>query len=98
MLTISRRRLPLQCSSCGQPKLIDVAIADDGMLGIAKCDACKTDELRNANVMRVRPRRPHRRLRLEPTVTAEAPESEWIPDGQVLRRVRMALGEPRIAQ
>lgn len=100
MLTISRQRLLLDCSHCGQAKLIDVAITEDGMMGIAKCDACKTDALRVANVMRLRPRRPLRRL--EPMVTAEAEaepeEPEWIPAGEVLRRVQTALGELRIAQ
>ena len=100
MLTISRQRLLLDCSHCGQAKLIDVAITDDGMMGIAKCDACKTDELRVANVMRLRPRRPLRRF--EPPVLAEAEveaeEPEWIPAGEVLRRVQTALGDLRIAQ
>ena len=96
MLTISRQRLLLECSHCRQSKLIDVAITDDGMMGIANCDACKTDELRVANVMRVRPRRPLRRL--EPVVMAETVEPEWIAAGEVLRRVRTALGELRIAQ
>jgi hypothetical protein len=95
MLTISRQRLPLECLRCGQAKLIDVAIADDGMLGVAKCDDCKTDELRVAHAMRVRPRRPLRPP--ERIVTAEVGESDWIPAGDVLRRVRMALGEHRIA-
>jgi hypothetical protein len=100
MLTISRQRLLLDCSHCGQPKLIDVAVTQDGMMGIAKCDACKTDALRVANVMRLRPRRPLRRF--EPTVLAEveaeAEEPEWIAAGEVLRRVRTALGDLRIAQ
>jgi NAD-dependent SIR2 family protein deacetylase len=92
MLTISRQRLLLECSHCGQSKLIDVAIADDGMMGIAKCDACKTDELRVASVMRPPPRRPLRRL--EPVVTLVEPvDPEWIATGEVLRRVRSALGE-----
>ena len=97
MLTISRQRLPLECSHCGQAKLIDVAIADDGMMGITKCDACKTDELRVASIMRPRPRRPLRRV--EPLVMpVESVEPEWIPAGEVLRRVRSALGELPIAQ
>jgi hypothetical protein len=100
MLTISRQRLLLDCSHCGEAKLIDVAITDDGMMGIAKCDACKTDALRVANVMRLRPRRPLRRL--EPRALAEpeaeAEEPEWIPAGEVLRRVQTALGELPIAQ
>jgi hypothetical protein len=97
MLTISRQRLLLECSHCRQSKLIDVAIADDGMMGIAKCDACKTDELRVANTMRPRPRRPLRRL--QPVVMpVESVQPEWIPAGEVLRRVQSALGELPIAQ
>ena len=61
VLTISRERLLLECSRCGHAKLIDVALTDDGMLGAAKCDECKTDELRFAHAMRPRPRRPLRR-------------------------------------
>jgi hypothetical protein len=96
MLAISRERLPLECSHCGQAKLIDVAIAENGMMGIAKCDTCKTDALRVASIMRPRPRRPLRRV--QPVVLVEAPESEWIPAGEVLRRVQTALGDLRIAQ
>jgi hypothetical protein len=96
MLTISRQRLPLECLRCGQAKLIDVAIADDGMLGVAKCDECKTNELRVAHAMRLRPRRPLRPPK--PIVLAEVGEPEWIPAGEVLHRVRLALGELRIAQ
>jgi hypothetical protein len=95
MLTISRRRLLLECSRCAQAKLIDVAIADDGRLGIAKCDACKTDELRVASVMRPRRRRPVRPV--EPTVADEPVDSEFIAAGEVRLRVRLALGELRIA-
>ena len=95
MLTTSRQRLLLECLHCRQAKLIDVAIANDGMMGVAKCDDCKTDDLRFAHAMRPRPRRPLRRI--EPTVTAEVAEPEWIPAGEVLRRVRTALGELRVA-
>ena len=49
------RRLVQRAARIRQAKLIDVAIADDGMMGIAKCDACKTDELRVASAMRPRP-------------------------------------------
>jgi hypothetical protein len=94
VLTISRRRLLLECSRCGQAKLIDVALTDDGMLGAAKCDECKTDELRFAHAMRPRPRRPLRRHEPVVTAVAEAPEEpEWISPGEVLRRVRVALGD-----
>jgi hypothetical protein len=97
VLTISRERLLLDCLHCGQAKLIDVAITDDGMMGAAKCDECKTDGLRFAHAMRRRPRRPLRPF--EPTVTVEAEpvEPEWIPAGEVLRRVRNALGDLRVA-
>jgi hypothetical protein len=74
--------------------LIDVALTDDGMLGAAKCDECKTDDLRIAHAMRLRPRRPLRRM--EPIVTAveKSPdEPELISPGEVLRRVRVALGD-----
>jgi len=86
--------LLLECSRCRQAKLIDVDLTDDGMLGMAKCDECKTDELRVAHVMRPRPRRPLRRY--EPVVAAVAEsteEPEWISPGEVLQRVRVALGD-----
>ncbi|MGZ4384677.1 MAG: hypothetical protein ACXVY3_08755 [Gaiellaceae bacterium] len=94
MLTISRQRLLLECSRCRQAKLIDVALTDDGMLGMAKCDESKTDELRFAHAMRPRPRRPLRRHEPAAAVAAtpEEPE-EWISPGEVLRRVQVALGD-----
>ena len=98
MLTISRERLLLECSRCRQAKLIDVAITEDGMLGITRCDACKTDDLRVANALRRRQRRP---LRPPDPVFAEPvaeEEEEWIQPGDVLRRVRVALGEEGIPQ
>ncbi len=93
MLTVTRERLLLECSRCRRARLIDVALTDDGMLGSAKCDECKTDELRFAHAMRPRPRRPLRRH--EPVVAVEetATEPEWISPGEVLRRVRVALGD-----
>jgi hypothetical protein len=93
VLTITRERLMLECSRCRRARLIDVALTDDGMLGAAKCDECKTDELRLAHAMRLRPRRPLRRH--EPIVAVVEPsdEHEWISPGEVLRRVRVALGE-----
>ena len=82
----------LECTRCRQARLIDVALTDDGMLGMAKCDECKTDELRFAHAMRPRPRRPLRRH--EPVAAVEeADEPEWIPPGELLRRVRVALGD-----
>ena len=82
----------LECTRCRRARLIDVALTDDGMLGVAKCDECKTDELRFAHAMRPRPRRPLRRH--EPVVAVEEPsEPEWISPGEVLRRVRVALGD-----
>lgn len=98
MLTISRERLLLECSRCRQAKLIDVAITEDGMLGMARCDACKTDDLRVGNALRRRQRRPLRRpgpVLVEPM--AEEDEEEMRP-GDVLRRVRVALGEFSTAQ
>lgn len=98
MLTVSRERLLLECSRCRQAKLIDVAITEDGMLGTARCDACKTDDLRVANTLRRRRRRPLRPpgpVFIEP-IAAE--EEERIQPGDVLRRVRVALGESSIAQ
>jgi hypothetical protein len=98
VLTISRQRLLLECSRCRRAKLIDVALTDDGMMGMAKCDECKTDELRFAHAMRPRQRRPLRRQ--EPVVHVEAsPEApEWISAGDVLRRVRVALGDSSTAR
>ena len=83
----------LECSRCRRARLIDVALTDDGMLGAAKCDEFKTDELRFAHAMRPRPRRPLRRH--EPIVAVEesSGELEWISPGEVLRRVRLALGD-----
>jgi hypothetical protein len=98
VLTISRQRLLLECSRCRRAKLIDVALTDDGMMGAAKCDECKTDQLRFAHALRPRPQRPLRRH--EPVVAVEesAEEPEWIVPGDVLRRVRVALGDRAAAQ
>jgi hypothetical protein len=93
VLTITRERLLLECSRCERAKLIDVALTDDGMLGIAKCDECKTDELRFAHAMRPRPRRPLRRHEPVVAVDESAEEPAWISPGDVLRRVRVALGD-----
>ena len=99
MLTISRQRLLLECSRCRQAKLIDVALTDDGMLGMAKCDECKTDELRFAHAMRPRPRRPLRRQEPVAAAVEESPdEPEWISPGEVLHRVRAALGDRAAAR
>jgi hypothetical protein len=83
----------LECSRCRRARLIDVALTDDGMLGMAKCDECKTDELRFAHAMRPRPRRPLRRHEPVAAVEESSEEPEWIPSGEVLRRVRIALGD-----
>ena len=68
------------------------------MLGMTRCDACKTDDLRVANALRRRQRRPLRPadpVLVEPVAEEE---EEWIQPGDVLRRVRVALGEFSIAQ
>ena len=49
---MTRNRLPLECSRCGQGKLIDVAVSDDGMVGAAVCDECKTHDLSLAGAAR----------------------------------------------
>ena len=54
---MTRNRLPLECSHCRQAKLIDIAISDDGMVGVAVCDECKTHDLRLANAARRHQRR-----------------------------------------
>jgi hypothetical protein len=91
MLTISRRRLLLECSRCRQAKLIDVDVTDDGMLGVTRCDVCKTDDLRYANASRRRQRRPLRRT--EPAPHPEPTDPEEMRPGEILRRVRIALGD-----
>lgn len=96
VLTISRKRLLLECSHCGQAGLIDVAVSDDGMMGVVNCDECKTNGLRSANALRRRPRRPLRHPGA--TLVTEVVEPTGIPTGDVLSRVRLALGDFSPAQ
>ena len=49
---MTRNRLLLECSACGQGKLIDVVLSDDGVIGVVKCDECKMTELRATRSVR----------------------------------------------
>jgi hypothetical protein len=80
---MTRNRLLLECSACGQGKLIDVAVSDDGLIGVVKRDECKTKDLRAAHASR----RPARRPTVEATVSDGRGSSD-LPMG----RLRQVLG------
>jgi hypothetical protein len=87
---MAHQRFLLECPHCGESKLINVAVSDDGLMGPVKCDECKTASLR------LSARRPVRRtVESAPQAQAPAPAPEpekrpSAPFGRALKRFRLS--------
>lgn len=82
-----RQRLLLQCPSCRESKLIDVAVRDDGVMGLVKCDECKARDILSRTVAR-----PVSRRALGPEPSPEANnQPAAAPGGRLVQRARLGL-------
>lgn len=85
-----RQRLLLACPTCRQAKLIDVAVRDDGVMGVVKCDECKGRDILAGSGAKARTRRATSRT--QPSEAANPEQATATSSGRTGGRLRMALG------